>query len=239
MLSDDQIQELYHFVEKKQVRYYDIQTELVSHLSSAIEIRMKQDPGLDFGQALDKVYKGYGISGFSQIVREKEEAVTENQRRIFYQFVHAQFRLPVLLMMPVTAFLLERIIFYGGEIALAIMFISLLLGALLLTFITGARLRRIRKQHSKQLVIARYLYQSDWIYAPFYLAVIGNFLYRKEFYTMLAEHTAARIITALLLSVYITVLLAHYRTFKKVVLQIEEVFSNLQTKNGNLTSDPV
>jgi hypothetical protein len=42
-LNQEQIEALFRFCEKKSVRYYDLQVELVDHLAERIEEEMKAD----------------------------------------------------------------------------------------------------------------------------------------------------------------------------------------------------
>jgi hypothetical protein len=57
-LSTEEVQHLFRFTEKKLVRWYDLQIELVDHLASRIEEEQQIDPDLGFEAALEKVYKG-------------------------------------------------------------------------------------------------------------------------------------------------------------------------------------
>ena len=89
-LSKEQIDELFTFVEKKYVRYIDVQYELVDHLASGIEEEMTNDSSIDFRTALDKVYNRFPITGFDQFLTEKEKAMQKYWRRkqgdIFKQY---------------------------------------------------------------------------------------------------------------------------------------------------------
>ena len=74
-LSKQQIDELFIFTEKKFVKWYDLQLELVDHLANKIEEELEQNPNTNLETALKKVYATFGIFGFARIVREKEESV--------------------------------------------------------------------------------------------------------------------------------------------------------------------
>lgn len=96
-LSNEQIQQLFLFTEKKFVRWYDLQVELVDHLAEKIEAQMEQDPTLSFERALGNVYAGFGIFGFAKIVREKEEALRKANNRLLWQEIGKQFTWPNLI----------------------------------------------------------------------------------------------------------------------------------------------
>lgn len=83
MLSEDQIQYLFTFCKRHYVRYFDVQMELVDHLANAVELKMKTDPKISFDCALEKVYRSFGVMGFSTIVREKEKQASRQFWTLF------------------------------------------------------------------------------------------------------------------------------------------------------------
>lgn len=93
-LSKKEIGELFSFTEKKFVRYYDLQVELVDHLAERIEEEMQNNKSLSFKMALDKVYTSFGIFGFAKIVQHKEQEVIRNNNRIWKQEFKTFFTLP-------------------------------------------------------------------------------------------------------------------------------------------------
>ena len=93
-LSKEQIHHLFLFTEKKFVRWYDLQVELVDHLANKIEAEMEADKTLSFERALGNVYAGFGIFGFSKIVREKEEALRKANNRLLLKEIAYQFNWP-------------------------------------------------------------------------------------------------------------------------------------------------
>ena len=84
-LSNEQIQQLFLFTEKKFVRWYDLQVELVDHLANKIEAEMEANSTLSFERALGNVYAGFGIFGFAQIVREKEDSLRKANNKLLWK----------------------------------------------------------------------------------------------------------------------------------------------------------
>jgi len=84
-LSKKQIDQLFLFTEKKLVRYYDVQVELVDHLATRIEEEMEADKNLGFELALQRVYAAFGIFGFAHVVQEKQNAL---QKRSFHLWMN-------------------------------------------------------------------------------------------------------------------------------------------------------
>ena len=52
-VTKDELNQLYQFAAKHRVRYYDLQTEVVDHLASAIEDKWTEQPDLPFRTALN------------------------------------------------------------------------------------------------------------------------------------------------------------------------------------------
>ncbi len=80
-LSRGQTEKLMEFTRKKGVRYFDLQVEIVDHLAKDIEAIIKDEPELDFEEALLKSYKKFGLFGFAHLVRDKEIALLEEARK--------------------------------------------------------------------------------------------------------------------------------------------------------------
>ena len=113
MLTQDQIQYLYKFCVRHYVRYYDLQVELVDHLAASVEYEMEQDPKLSFEQALNKVYKRFGVMGFSNVISEKQNALAKSYRKQNWENFKSYFTVPkvaltisifILLNIPVYVF---------------------------------------------------------------------------------------------------------------------------------------
>lgn len=96
-LTDQQIDALFNFVKSKYVDFYDVQVELVDHLASEVEARMAETPGVTFDGALQQVYGGFGIFGFSDLVEEKQKAADKRARVLWLKCVLDLFRLPFLI----------------------------------------------------------------------------------------------------------------------------------------------
>jgi hypothetical protein len=93
-LSKEQIAQLFLFTEKKFVRGYDLQIELVDHLAERIEEEMEANPAVGFDLALQKVYAGFGIFGFAKIVQQKSLEVSKTNNRIWINEVKQFFTIP-------------------------------------------------------------------------------------------------------------------------------------------------
>lgn len=124
-LSKEQIQQLFLFTEKKFVRWYDLQVELVDHLAEKIEAQMEQDPTLSFERALGNIYAGFGIFGFAQIVREKEEALRKANNKMLWKDIGRQFTWPNLVRSLAIISLIFTIAFQVNIETLAVITLAL------------------------------------------------------------------------------------------------------------------
>lgn len=97
-LSQEQIQELYIFTRKHFVEHYDLQTELVDHLSNGIEEQWQEKPNLTFKEALNKEFKKFGVFGFHDVIAEKTKAMNKRYGKILWRFLKEWFRLPKILL---------------------------------------------------------------------------------------------------------------------------------------------
>ncbi|MDP3394894.1 hypothetical protein [Sediminibacterium sp.] len=94
MITEVQYESLYAFCRKHYVQYYDVQVELVDHLSEAIEEKMNLNSKLSFEQALEIVYAGFGIKGFADIVATRMEMVSKKARKQKWKLFFSYFTVP-------------------------------------------------------------------------------------------------------------------------------------------------
>jgi hypothetical protein len=125
-LSSEQIDNLFEFCEFHNVRYYDVQIELVDHLASAIEKLWETNPELPFEEAVYVVGEQFNIeagfhatsdsllppiagthfsgeSGFEIIKEAKENELRRKYDRLQWKYIQEFFRLPkIILTIAVT-----------------------------------------------------------------------------------------------------------------------------------------
>ena len=109
-LSQPQILELYTFVQKHYVDWYDVQTELVDHLANGIELQWQENPKLNFHEALQKEFKKFGIMGFSDVVEQKHKALDRRYRKLMWQEFKNYLRLPKIILTLFFIWLLYMLI---------------------------------------------------------------------------------------------------------------------------------
>ena len=93
-LTADQIQTIFDFTEKKYIKYYDVQLELVDHIADKIETLQADDPNLSFDRALHEVYKSFGLFGFTKVQEQKMVELHRYWMRHLKSYIKGYFKLP-------------------------------------------------------------------------------------------------------------------------------------------------
>lgn len=93
-LTEAQINSLFLFCEQEEVRYYDVQIELVDHLASGIEQKWVQSPEMLFDEALWSVFDDFGPAGFSRVKAMKERALRKKYNKVQWSHIADFFKLP-------------------------------------------------------------------------------------------------------------------------------------------------
>ena len=147
-LTAAQIDELFLFTEKKYVRYYDLQVELVDHLATRIEEVMQHDK-IPFEAALQKVYKDFGLFGFSKVVQEKEQQVKRAGRRLLWQEITKLFSWPEISLVACIGIITWQLTDWVSlDILFPIFFIAWITASIYLIAIALKK----RKQQKKELL---------------------------------------------------------------------------------------
>lgn len=96
-VTEDQITDLFAFVRRKRVRFYDLQVELVDHLATGIERIWAKEPEVSFETARDRVYREFGITGFAHVVDARMQAITKQVWREAAAFLLSRLYYPEIL----------------------------------------------------------------------------------------------------------------------------------------------
>lgn len=102
--TDSHIQELYIFTRQHFVEYYDVQTELVDHLTNDIEKIWESEPKLTFEQARDKSFKKFGVFGFMDVVEKRTRILEKKYWKLVWQVFKQFFRVPQIII-TITLFI--------------------------------------------------------------------------------------------------------------------------------------
>ncbi|WP_299990918.1 hypothetical protein [uncultured Pontibacter sp.] len=167
-LTATDIEKLYAFLQKKFVDTYDIQTELVDHLASDIEKQWEENPELTLDEAIQKVYKSFGIFGFTDVYEKRVAAIQKEHMLLWLRTFLSFFKLPYLL--------LSLALFVGFQLALTSLDPAMVklvsLGGLTAAILYFAvkEFVYLRRNLQKKLSIMQYTYGfMPLMYFPMYL----------------------------------------------------------------------
>lgn len=82
-LSIEQIKLLRTFIRKKGVKYFDLQDELIDHMSSGIEDQLEENPNIKFEDALLIEYKKFGIFGFDEVLSARKKVLIRDGFKVY------------------------------------------------------------------------------------------------------------------------------------------------------------
>lgn len=140
-LTSEKIQQLHEFCDFHNMKYYDVQIELVDHLASAIEELWETKPQLPFEEALVEVSEQFGVdpfhfsdphsllpfpienrhanSGFDAITEARTKAMERKYNRMHVQYFFEFFKLPKLLLTIASTLILYVLFEWVSDKALA------------------------------------------------------------------------------------------------------------------------
>jgi hypothetical protein len=132
-LTPEEINQLFDFCQKRNVKEYEIQAELVDHLASSIEIQLEQNASLSFFEALNIAYNDFGTNGFKEIVKIKRRMFRHKYNRLFLSYLATFFQLPRIILTLALTISLYSVFCYFDESQSIFEFIGVL--AMLLNLI--------------------------------------------------------------------------------------------------------
>lgn len=217
MITDAQYESLFAFCRRHYVHYYDVQVELVDHLSAAIEERMQQNPKLSFDQALDSVYAGFGIKGFADIVATRMQMVYEKCKKQKWKLFFSYFTVPKIAMtVCIYAGLLLVGKFLTQDYHRGLFFLALVFAVFIFEIIHTIRINRLFKHQKKEMILTSERLSSV-IFSGFFLQILFNKVVLDLIGMKQVDFIAFSIGALFILMVFISVL-AH-RDFVKELYQ--------------------
>lgn len=137
-LTAEQIDNLFELCEFHNVRYYDVQLELVDHIASSIEALCETNPELSFEEAVFVVGEQFGIdpgfnvaydsllppisgktyigkSGFEAIKEAKEKELRRKYDRLQWKYIGEFFKLPKIILTLAITFALFLVFKFSNK----------------------------------------------------------------------------------------------------------------------------
>jgi hypothetical protein len=191
MLTDEQVQELYAYCNRKGIHYYDVQVEIVDHMANAIEAKMQADPSMEFKKALEEVHVSFGSFGLKEIVRSKSIYMRKSYKQMRRKLLWSYFTFPkvaltILLILLVTTYqqfsVSANMLMYGLS-AMGLVFLYMFISQELLN-------KKIRKQHRQKLLMTDPQYfDFGFFYLIFFIQIGSRSLNEGLFGVLGKENT--------------------------------------------------
>jgi hypothetical protein len=153
------------------VEYYDLQTELVDHLAQGIEAQWKENPELDFEDALQKEFKKFGIFGFSDVIEKRQAAMSKRYNTFIWRHFKEYFRLPKIIFTILTVLCVYFVLSIAGQFKWLVL-ITFLMAELLLFFLFYKK--RIKNENpTKKWMMSEMIhnYGKSTTVFPFYFQI--------------------------------------------------------------------
>lgn len=84
-LSQDELQTIVSFIQKRGFTYIDVQTEVLDHVACRVEDMISEDPELNLDAAIQKTHSEFGIFGFSTVEDGVISGLTKKYNRLFWR----------------------------------------------------------------------------------------------------------------------------------------------------------
>ncbi|MFW0716884.1 hypothetical protein [Pedobacter sp. N23S346] len=115
-LTKQQIEKLRIHLEESGFKYIDVQMEILDHVATAVEVRMTENVGLTFQDAVNQTHSSFGPKGFRQIEASIIKGITRKYRKLFLNQLLSFFSLKYISLVLFSCFLFYKIQqFFGNQ----------------------------------------------------------------------------------------------------------------------------
>ena len=93
-LTKKQLLQIDNYVFVCGIKYYDVRAEIVDHFANILEQKLDENPDLDFKNEIELIHKNFSDSGFSKLLKQKTQSVTNKFIKESLQHLISFFKLP-------------------------------------------------------------------------------------------------------------------------------------------------
>lgn len=160
-VNPEQIERLYRFTLEHFVEHYDLQTELVDHLSNAIEEQWTENPKLSFEDALQNEFKKFGVFGFSEVVEKRQNAMQKRYFKFVWTHFISFFKLPkIILTFALIGLLFQTLYFFPfQEFIIYTLILFFVIAFSKWQYQTNRLLKKHKKENRKRWLMEEIIYQ--------------------------------------------------------------------------------
>jgi len=157
-LSKENIDSLYKFTRKHFVEWYDLQIELVDHLADDIELIMEKNPSISFEEAKNRAFKKFGVFGFSDVIEQKQNALSKKYWKLVLSIISEYFKLPKIIL---TALLILICYTFFHAITFKTYFLYSVGSILLISPIVIATLNRLKQRKKEKETGKKWMFENN------------------------------------------------------------------------------
>ena len=176
-LTKEQIRDVNGYLWSCGIKYYDVRSEIVDHFSSILEVKLEENPALNFKQEIIKIHKEFGENGFKDFLAQKKDSV----KKIFYKrtlkHIKTFFKFPKIIISVAIFYCLVYLMnIYGSPKD----FFSIINGFFL--FLTIQFVIRVKLSISdEKFLILNRLENMFWVVYSFYIFILDPIrIFRSE-----------------------------------------------------------
>lgn len=174
-LSKEEIDTLFTFVESKNVKYKDVQFEIVDHLASAIEEEQEREPNLNFNSALKRIYGKFPITGFAMMILAKEEALSKYWKKRFFGAFLKCFSYPKVALTLALSTIIYLVLSIGGAPAANYLYMGMGASLIIASVIICSKNFEMNGGHEKYLFTKTYVQILFAVFITIYIIPIDLF----------------------------------------------------------------
>ncbi|MCH3883646.1 hypothetical protein [Tenacibaculum aquimarinum] len=131
-LTKEQVLQIDNYISACGIKYYDVKMEIVDHFASILELRLEEEPDLDFKKAIVEEHKKFSNNGFKKLLEIKTDSVHKRFFKSSLKHLFSFFTLPKVI---ITIAIFLGLQFIMNSISDTEIFFNILQGfALLLSF---------------------------------------------------------------------------------------------------------
>ena len=108
-LSKEQIHEINEYISACGIKYYDVKIEIVDHFASILEIRLDENPSLNFKETIIEEHKKFSNNGFKKLLETKTKTTHNKFVKQTWTNFKSFFKLPKIIITIALFFLLKEL----------------------------------------------------------------------------------------------------------------------------------
>lgn len=174
-LEKEQLKQIDSYLNTCHISFEDVKKELIDHFASILEVKLQENPTLNFQEELQQIHKNFGENWFKTLLDEKKKSITRQFYKSTFTELKQFFRIPKIVITVFFSLVLWQIIEQLSDKATFFNILSFVLVFLGFRLLFLINIRNSTKRHFLTLEITEHFFNS------FYVCVmIFNFLVRFE-----------------------------------------------------------